>query len=73
MRAISAQRLFIGGLATDYCALNTVKDARALGYDVGLLMDGVKAVNLRTDDGQKAEQEMIRLGAVPIRLENLPA
>ena len=71
LRAIGVRRLFIGGLATDYCVLNTVKDARALGYDVGLLMDGIKAVNLRPDDGRNAEQEMIRLGAVPIRLEAL--
>jgi nicotinamidase/pyrazinamidase len=73
LRAIGVHRLFIGGLATDYCVLNTVKDARALGYEVGLLMDGIKAVNLRPDDGRNAEQEMIRLGAVPIRLEALPA
>jgi nicotinamidase/pyrazinamidase len=73
LRAIGVRRLFIGGLATDYCVLNTVKDARALGYDVCLLMDGIKAVNLRPDDGRNAEQEMIRLGAVPIRLEALAA
>jgi len=69
LKAIGVQRLFIGGLATDYCVLNTVKDARAAGYEVCLLMDGIKAVNLQPDDGPKAEQEMIRLGAVPVRLE----
>lgn len=73
LRAIGVRRLFIGGLATDYCVLNTVKDARALGYDVCLLMDGVKAVNLRPDDGRRAEEEMIRLGAVPVQLETLAA
>lgn len=73
LRAIGARRLFIGGLATDYCVLNTVKDARALGYDVCLLMDGIKAVNLQPDDGHRAEQEMIRLGAVPVQLEMLAA
>lgn len=73
LRAMGVRRLFIGGLATDYCVLNTVKDARALGYDVYLLMDGIKAVNLRPDDGPHAEQEMIRLGAVPVRLETLAA
>lgn len=69
LKAIGVQRLFIGGLATDYCVLNTVKDARAMGYEVRLLMDGIRAVNLQAEDGQKAEQEMVRLGAVPIRLE----
>lgn len=66
-------RLFIGGLATDYCVLNTVKDARALGYHVCLLTDAIKAVNLAWDDGRKAEEAMIRLGAIPTRLEGLAA
>jgi nicotinamidase/pyrazinamidase len=69
LRALSVRRLFIGGLATDYCVLNSVKDARALGYDVCLLMDGIKAANLQPDDGRRAEEQMIRLGAVPVRWE----
>ncbi|HSF68869.1 MAG TPA: isochorismatase family protein [Nitrospira sp.] len=71
LHALGVRRLFVGGLATDYCVLNTVKDARALGYDVYLLMDGIKAVNLRPEDGRSAEQEMIALGAVPVRWETL--
>ena len=73
LRALNVQRLFIGGLATDYCVLNSVKDARSLGYDVCLLMDGIKAANLHSDDGRRAEEEMISLGAVPIRWETLEA
>jgi nicotinamidase/pyrazinamidase len=65
--------LFIGGLAADYCVLNTVTDALALGYAVCLLMDGIKAVNLQPDDGRRAEQDMIRLGAIPVQLEALAA
>jgi nicotinamidase/pyrazinamidase len=71
--ALHIRRLFIGGLATDYCVLNTVKDALALGYAVCLLMDGIKAVDLQPDDGRRAEQEMIRLGALPVQLETLVA
>ncbi|MBI3356221.1 MAG: isochorismatase family protein [Nitrospirae bacterium] len=71
--AIGVRRLFIGGLATDYCVLNTVKNARALGYDVCLLTDGIKAVNLQPEDGRHAEQEMIGLGAVPVQWEMLAA
>ena len=73
LRALGVHRLFIGGLATDYCVLNSVKDARSLGYDVCLLMDGIKAVNLRPDDGRRAEEELIRLGALPVRWEMLEA
>jgi nicotinamidase/pyrazinamidase len=73
LKAARVRRLFIGGLATDYCVLNTVKDARKLGYDVCLLLDGIRAVNVNPDDGRQAEEEMVRLGAVPVRLEHLAA
>jgi len=73
LREAGVRRLFIGGLATDYCVLNTVRDAITRGYAVCLLMDGIQAVDLHPDDGRTAEEEMIRLGAVPIRLENMAA
>lgn len=66
-----AQRLLIGGLATDYCVLNTVKDALSLGYTVLLLEDAIRAVNVQPDDGIRAIHEMKRLGAKSIRLEDL--
>jgi len=63
-------RLFVGGLTTDYCVLQTVRDARSLGYCVYLLTDGTRAVNVRPDDGRKAQEEMVRLGAVPCTWSN---
>ncbi len=69
LQAASIGQLFIGGLATDYCVLNTVRDARVLGYHVCLLTDAIRAVNADPDDGRKAEEAMIRLGAIPTRLE----
>lgn len=65
------RRLFIGGLATDYCVLCSVRDARRLGYEACLLIDGIAAVNRQPGDGQRAIDEMLRIGAVPIRLEQL--
>jgi len=73
LRAARVKRLFIGGLATDYCVLNTVRDAVVLGYAVVLLMDAIRAVNIRPDDGPNAEAEMRRLGARPARVEDLAA
>jgi nicotinamidase/pyrazinamidase len=69
LQAASIEQLFIGGLATDYCVFNTVRDARVLGYHVCLLTDAIRAVNADPDDGRKAEVAMIRLGAIPTRLE----
>jgi nicotinamidase/pyrazinamidase len=73
LQAAGIGRLFIGGLATDYCILNTVRDARVFGYHVCLLTDAIRAVNVAWEDGRMAEETMIRLGAIPTRLEGLVA
>lgn len=67
-----ARRLFVGGLATDYCVLNTVRDALALNYQVFLLTDAVRAINVQPQDGQKAIDEMIQKGAKLITLSMIP-
>lgn len=66
LRDAGVKRLFVGGLATDYCVLNTVRDALQHGYAVMLLADAVRAVDVNPGDGDKALAEMRRLGAVPI-------
>ena len=71
LRAGAATRLFIGGLATDYCVLNTVRDALAEGFAVLLLADAIRAVDVTAGDGARALREMQQLGARPIRYEDL--
>ena len=71
LREQNVRRLFIGGLATDYCVLNSVLDALRLGYDVLLLSDAIRAVNVKPDDGKLAIGEMIKFGAVAITQEQL--
>ncbi|MDO8263448.1 MAG: isochorismatase family protein [Gallionella sp.] len=73
LHAANIRRLFIGGLATDYCVLNTVRDALRLGYQVFLLADAIRAVDVRPGDGLRAEEEMARLGAQPITVEGIAA
>ncbi len=63
MKKRGVKRIFIGGLATDYCVLNTVKDALKEGYEVYVLTDAIRAVNVNPDDGGKALQEMTEAGA----------
>ena len=60
--------LFIGGLATDYCVLNTVRDALGYHYKVVLLTDAIRAVNVQRQDGENAINEMLQQGAIPITL-----
>jgi nicotinamidase/pyrazinamidase len=73
LRSAGIRRLFIGGLATDYCVLNTVRDALRLGYQVLLLGDAIRAVDVQPGDGQRAEEEMIKLGAQRISVEGCAA
>lgn len=63
LKAAGVQRLFVGGLATDYCVLNSVQDALRLGYRVALLIDAVRAVDVNQGDGVRALEQMQRLGA----------
>jgi len=58
------ERLFVGGLATDYCVRSTVLDALRLGFRVVLIKDAIRGVDLKSGDSQRAIEEMIREGAV---------
>lgn len=57
------QRLVVMGLATDYCVKFTVLDALALGYEVALLAEGCRGVNINPYDSQDAIAQMQQAGA----------
>jgi len=57
------KRVFIGGLATDYCVRATALDALATGFEVVLLEDTVRGVDVHPGDSEKAISEMKEKGA----------
>jgi nicotinamidase/pyrazinamidase len=63
LRTQGATRVFVGGLATDYCVKHTVLDARKLGFEAVLLSDAIAGINAKPRDGTKAINEMIKSGA----------
>ncbi len=65
------ERLFIGGLATDYCVLHTVQDALKHGFAVSLLVDAVGAVNVVADAGERAIDAMLSAGAVALHVSEI--
>ncbi|MGN2390132.1 isochorismatase family protein [Pelomicrobium sp. G1] len=71
LRRRGVKRVVVGGLATDYCVLNTVKDALTQGFQVLLLIDAIRAVDVKPGDGEAARTEMERAGAVPITVADL--
>jgi len=70
LRGRSVKRLLVGGLATDYCVLNTVRDALQEGFEVTLLTDAIRAVDVNPGDGVRAEREMREAGAATAQLND---
>ncbi len=65
------QRLFLGGLATDYCVRCTVIDAVREGFQVVVLLDAIGAVDVKPGDGQRAVDEMKAAGALFVTLDEV--
>jgi nicotinamidase/pyrazinamidase len=63
LRDAEVTRVLVGGLATDYCVRATVLDALREGFEVEVLTDAVRAVDLQPGDGAAALAEMAAAGA----------
>jgi nicotinamidase/pyrazinamidase len=63
LREKGIERVVVVGLATDYCVKETAVDAARLGFGTTLLREGVRAVNLRAGDGERALEDVRRAGA----------
>jgi nicotinamidase/pyrazinamidase len=63
LRDRGVRKIVVVGLATDYCVKETVIDGAAKGFGVTLLLEGVRAVELEPGDGQRALEDVQRVGA----------
>jgi nicotinamidase/pyrazinamidase len=73
LRARGVRRVVVGGLATDYCVLNTVVDAREHGFEVLIVPEAMRAVDVAPGDGERAIARMAGLGAATARLDDFAA
>jgi nicotinamidase-related amidase len=64
-------RLYVAGLATDYCVRASVLDALGEGFGVVVLEDAIGAVDVRPGDGERALGEMREAGAIMSRSTDL--
>jgi nicotinamidase/pyrazinamidase len=62
LRERDIARVAVCGLATDYCVKATALDAARLGFETGVLVDAVRAVDLAPGDGDRAIDEMTAAG-----------
>jgi nicotinamidase/pyrazinamidase len=67
LRENTVTRLYVAGLATDFCVLYTVLDARELGYEVVVIKDACKAVF----DEKEPLRKMQEAGAEIVTSSNL--
>ena len=56
LRERGVDRLYVGGLATDYCVKNTVLDARGLSLDVVVIEDAIGGVDASPGDSEPVEE-----------------
>jgi nicotinamidase/pyrazinamidase len=62
------RRLYVSGLATDYCVRASALDALHGGFQVVVLTDAIGAVDLKPGDGARALDEMRGAGATTATL-----
>lgn len=71
LRSRGIERVFVCGLATDYCVKATVLDSIKNGFKTYVVVDATRAVDVNPGDGEKALEEMRRAGAILISSEEI--
>lgn len=71
LREFGVQRVVVGGLATDYCVKATALDARREGFDVIVLEDAIRGVEVKPGDSDRALDEMRQAGCTILRTDQL--
>jgi nicotinamidase/pyrazinamidase len=66
LRAHGVTRVYVLGLATDYCVKATAIDAVGLGFTTYLVEDGCRAVELAPGDGERAIEAMRAAGVIVV-------
>lgn len=62
LRERGVRRLYVCGLALDYCVRYSALDAVRAGMEVTLLVDATRAVNVELHDAEKAIEDLVRAG-----------
>lgn len=73
LRGRGVDSIVLVGLATDYCVRYTALDGRELGFEVTVVPDGVRAVDLSSGDGERALEEMRGAGCRLVTASELVA
>jgi nicotinamidase-related amidase len=67
LREHGVARVFVCGLATDYCVKATALDAKRAGFETIVIEDAAAAVNVQPDDERRALDELRAAGVAIAR------
>ncbi len=70
LRKNGISRIFMGGLATDYCIRYSVLDGLAAGFKMIVLSDAIRGINVKPNDSEKAIREIQQKGASIVTLDD---
>jgi nicotinamidase/pyrazinamidase len=63
LRERGVDRVYVCGLATDYCVRASAIDACGEGFGTTVVEDAIRAVNVKPEDGERALADMKAAGA----------
>jgi nicotinamidase/pyrazinamidase len=63
LREREVEKVYVCGLATDYCVRASAIDAADLGFETVVVEDAIRAVNVNPDDGAHAIEDIRQAGA----------
>ncbi len=63
--------IYLMGLALDYCVKYSALDARQLGFNTHIILDGCRGIELAPGDIERAIEEMKRAGAKILKSSDL--
>jgi nicotinamidase/pyrazinamidase len=71
LKTRSIKDIYLMGLALDYCVKYSALDARHLGLNAHVILDGCRGIELEAGDIDRALEEMKRAGAIILKSGDL--
>ena len=63
LQRLGVEEIWVGGLTTDYCVKSTVLEGLKEGFQVKVIEDAIRPVEMQPGDGERALEEMRVAGA----------
>lgn len=71
LRAQGVDRVFLAGLATEYCVLFTALDAVQEGFETAVILDACRGIDLHPGDVARAVEQMLAHGVRMVQSSEL--